>query len=225
MRKDKKYHFIYKTTNLLSGKYYYGLHSTDNLEDGYLGSGRRLRYSLNKHGKDNHKREIIEFCNSRKELLIREKDIVTINEIAKEDCINLNVGGTSSLGHDNDTREKMSLSKKGIKLTDEHRYNISESLKGRRVTDKTRNKIRESLLGSTLSDERREKISKTKKLQLSDKTNHPFFGKTHSDESKMKMSKAQIGIPKRKLTCPHCGKVGGEPQLKQFHFDRCKLVN
>ena len=62
-RKEKKYHFIYKTTNLLSGKYYIGMHSTDNLDDGYLGSGRRLRYSINKYGKESHKREIIEFVN------------------------------------------------------------------------------------------------------------------------------------------------------------------
>ena len=33
-RKEKQYHFIYKTTNLLSGKYYLGMHSTDNLQDG-----------------------------------------------------------------------------------------------------------------------------------------------------------------------------------------------
>ena len=51
-RKEKKYHFIYKTTNLLTGRYYIGMHSTDNLEDGYLGSGKRLRHSVNKYGKD-----------------------------------------------------------------------------------------------------------------------------------------------------------------------------
>ena len=67
-RKEKKYHFIYKTTNLLSGKYYIGMHSTDNLGDGYLGSGKRLRYSINKYGEENHNREILEFVDSRKEL-------------------------------------------------------------------------------------------------------------------------------------------------------------
>lgn len=46
------------------------MHSTDNLEDGYLGSEKRLRYSINKHGAENHEREILEFVDSREELNI-----------------------------------------------------------------------------------------------------------------------------------------------------------
>jgi len=92
-RKEKKYHFIYKTTNVLSGKYYIGMHSTDNLDDGYMGSGKRLRYSINKYGKENHKVEILEFVDTRAELKAREAEIVNLNEIAKEECMNLVVGG------------------------------------------------------------------------------------------------------------------------------------
>jgi hypothetical protein len=96
-RKEKQYHFIYKTTNLLNGKYYYGMHSTNNLNDGYYGSGKRLRYSLNKYGKKNHKVEILEYLSNRKLLINREKEIVNLNEIAKIDCINLMVGGSGGL--------------------------------------------------------------------------------------------------------------------------------
>ena len=92
-RKEKKYHFIYKTTNLLSGRYYIGMHSTDDLDDGNLGSGNRLRLAVRKHGKDNFKREILEFVESRVELKLREAEIITLDEIAKEDCMNLVVGG------------------------------------------------------------------------------------------------------------------------------------
>jgi hypothetical protein len=30
------------------------------------------------------------------------------------------------------------------------------------------------------------------------------------------------GVPKPKVTCPHCGKEGGYPQMIQYHFDKCK---
>jgi hypothetical protein len=90
----KKYHFIYKTTNLLSKRYYIGMHSTDDLNDGYLGSGTYLKRSINKHGKENHSIEILEFVNSREELAAREREIVSLQEIAKKECMNLRVGGS-----------------------------------------------------------------------------------------------------------------------------------
>lgn len=40
---QRKFHFIYKITrNDDSGRFYIGLHSTDNLNDGYFGSGQVL---------------------------------------------------------------------------------------------------------------------------------------------------------------------------------------
>lgn len=92
--KDRDYHFIYKTTCNVTGRYYIGMHSTDNLDDGYLGSGRRLRYSINKYGIENHIREILEFCSSREELKSREEEIVNLSEIQKDNCLNLMEGGS-----------------------------------------------------------------------------------------------------------------------------------
>ena len=50
INEKKKFHFIYKTTNLINSKYYIGMHSTSNLKDGYLGSGKYLRSSIKKYG-------------------------------------------------------------------------------------------------------------------------------------------------------------------------------
>lgn len=90
----KKYHYIYRTTNLISGRYYIGMHSTDDVDDGYLGSGTYLKRSLNKYGKENHSIEILEFVNTREELAARERDIVSLQKIAKKECMNLKVGGS-----------------------------------------------------------------------------------------------------------------------------------
>jgi hypothetical protein len=81
------------------------MHSTNNLEDGYLGSGKRIRYSINKYGKENHKIEILEFLPSREELIIREKEIVNEELLANSQCINLCIGGEGGNGTRNWTEE------------------------------------------------------------------------------------------------------------------------
>lgn len=94
INESKKYHFIYKTTNLLNGKYYVGIHSTSNLKDGYLGSGKRLRRSIRKYGKSNFKLEILEFFSTREEVVKREKELVNEDLIKDSNCLNLKLGGS-----------------------------------------------------------------------------------------------------------------------------------
>ena len=54
--------FVYLTKNLINGKEYIGSHHTNNIKDGYLGSGTILVYAIKKYGKSNFKREILEYC-------------------------------------------------------------------------------------------------------------------------------------------------------------------
>lgn len=94
LNKLKKYHFLYKTTNIKNGRFYIGIHSTNNLNDGYLGSGKRLRFSIRKHSKENFKLEILEFFENRELLVEREKELVN-DELLKEPlCMNLKPGGS-----------------------------------------------------------------------------------------------------------------------------------
>lgn len=92
-RKQYKYHYIYKTICTITERYYIGMHSTDNIDDGYMGSGKILRYSINKYGLENHNRQILEFLDNRKSLANREKEI--IDNLWKDDpqCMNLKEGG------------------------------------------------------------------------------------------------------------------------------------
>ena len=93
-RKKANIHYIYKTTCNVTGKWYVGMHSTSNLEDGYIGSGLRLRRSIRKYGVDNHTKEILEYCNSREELVLREIEIVNSELVSDENCMNLKCGGS-----------------------------------------------------------------------------------------------------------------------------------
>jgi hypothetical protein len=69
------------------------MHSTDNLDDGYVGSGQRLWKSINKHGRENHVCEILEFLPDRESLKAREAELVNEETIHDEMCMNLALGG------------------------------------------------------------------------------------------------------------------------------------
>lgn len=94
MRANKrKFHYIYKTICLVTNRYYIGMHSTDNLEDGYSGSGTRLAHSKRKYGVDQHRLEILEFLPDRKSLRDREAKLVDREILADPMCMNLSLGG------------------------------------------------------------------------------------------------------------------------------------
>ena len=180
MRKQKKYHFIYKTTNP-KGRYYIGAHSTDSLEDGYMGSGLLLKRSILSNGKENHKFEILEFCLDRQSLFEREAELVPVELMNDPLCMNLCKGGNGGWHHIN-------------------------SVSGMN----RKNRTRESALAigakawSTISDrygsDHMMKIgivgqqSQVEGLGLfGGKSNDSFLGKKHSEESKRKMSSSSKG--------------------------------
>ena len=197
LNNNKKYHFIYKTTNLLSGKYYIGMHSTNNLKDGYMGSGDLIRKSIKKHGKENHKFEILEFCNSREELISKEKEVVNLQEIAKKECLNLKVGGNSwplNMERTPQTKQKISDSTKGKSY--EERYGEE---KARELKELRQQKQKE--IWTSRSDKELKKIKKNiSKANKGTKRNHPD------------------------VDCPHCGKIGKVGVMSRWHFDKCKVL-
>ena len=55
---------VYKTTNLLNGRFYVGVHKTSNPEvfDGYFGSNKLLKAAIKKYGRENFIRETLINC-------------------------------------------------------------------------------------------------------------------------------------------------------------------
>ena len=140
-RKEKKYHLLYKTRNDITNKFYIGIHSTCNLNDGYLGSGKIIRYSIKKYGKENHSIEILEFLNNREELLEKESQIINDKLLEDPLCMNLQLGGNNGWGFinsDSAIQKKKSLSgnkrknwllENNKEWSDSYRKNISEGVK------------------------------------------------------------------------------------------------
>lgn len=217
---------IYKTTNLINNKFYVGKDTINN--SNYFGSGFLIKKAINKYGIENFKKEILEKCETREELNIRE-----IYWIKKTNAIelgyNITIGGTGGDTFTNNPRKE----------------EIRTKLIGRHHTDETKKKISENnarLSGELHPNYKKKQSDETKKKRKETflKNGFPMDGKNHSEESKeknrlahigkknidkteKKMSEIKKGKPKPKLKCPHCGKIGGYPQMIQWHFDKCKL--
>ena len=139
-----------------------------------MGSGKRLRYSIRKYGKDNHTKIILEFLPNRESLKEREIEIVNSDLLLDENCINLKIGGYGG-GKFYSEEHRLKCSKAGNEMflkkmqDDEFRNNFAE-LK--------RKHYYEQLLSG-------------KRKQL-----HYFYnwnGKTHTDETKQKLSEVKKG--------------------------------
>ena len=91
----KQYYYFYKITNMINNHYYYGIHSTNNLNDGYMGSGTRLHKAYEKYGIENFHKEILCFFDSWDEMCNYERIIVNQDLVDNDECYNLVLGGHS----------------------------------------------------------------------------------------------------------------------------------
>lgn len=114
-----------------------------------------------------------------------------------------------------ETKEKISKSKKGVPLSETNKQNISKANKGKLLTEDHKQKIKAARTGTTRLESTKQKISKAnlgRKLteETKQKMSNSHKGVPKSDQQKQKISKAQRGIPKPKIRCSFCGKeIGG----------------
>lgn len=178
-RKKANIHYIYKTTCLITGRYYIGMHSAINLEDGYMGSGKRLRYSIRKHGKENHIKEIIEFFDTRENLIEAEKKAITQEMVQNKICMNLKPGGSGgfcNIEHEKKVHDGLSNWNKKRWLESDFRKKMS-TLSSIRMKKKHVNgeiKYGISFLGKKHSKKTKKLISELKQGKGLGETNSQF---------------------------------------------------
>ena len=203
---EKQFHFVYITFNLINNKQYIGDHSTNDLNDNYLGSGRpAFQNAKRKYGKENFKRKILEFFSTKQEAFDAQEKYIKLYEThVSQGGYNISwKGGNYSKGSvSKESRKKMSLAKKGKLLSEEHKKKIGDVRKGKKLSEETKRKIGEankiSLKGKKLSEETKRKISESSKgKKLSEETKRKIGeihkGKIVSKESRKKMSLAKKG--------------------------------
>lgn len=150
-------HFlVYKTTNTINNKAYIGVHKTDDLHDGYLGSGKCLARAIAKHGTKAFRREILFECESALEMYARERELVTEAVTSDAMYYNIRVGGDGGWDYVNKASLSHEMLARRISAK-RQRWLTDESY--RTECRKTLAKVRISWLGRKHSDETRKKQS------------------------------------------------------------------
>lgn len=75
------FYTIYRIKNILNDRYYIGAHVTDNLEDGYMGSGDLIELAIKKHGRENFTKEYLFFALNEEDMYWAEEQLVITRKI------------------------------------------------------------------------------------------------------------------------------------------------
>jgi hypothetical protein len=168
--------YFYKTTNLINGMFYYGSGSKVD----YLGSGKHLIRAIKKYGKENFRIEKLRFFKTREDAFYYEDRFLKLYKVnSLVESYNLTNSG------DNGTY--------GLKMSQESKDKMSLSKKGKIVSLETKDKMREANTGKTHSQETKDKMSAAKQnvsQETKDKMSAAKKGKPHSQESKDKIGVA-----------------------------------
>jgi len=234
-------HYIIYKTFTSSGKYYIGRHSTNNLDDGYVGSGKWVRSIKDKSSLT---REILAFAESESALKLLEEKFIneSINDPNNMNFNNKSMGWpTGDLNWARSPEGKLIKSnrKKGISFEEEYgvdkarliRQKISNSKTGKKTNKPSWNR------GVTPSAQTRERISKsiTAKMELltcderkskfgNSGDKNGFFNQTHTDATiQLLKEKQKTSRQVNRLTCLHCSKNVDKPNYSRYHGNNCKF--
>ena len=198
-----RYHFVYKTTNNVNSKIYVGVHSSDYINDSYIGSGRFLKKAVKKYGRGSFSREILGFFYTRQAAFSEEARIVDKAFIKDKSTYNvfLGGGGTRLTGKDHPCYGRPGLrgeSHPSYGLRGKDHPNYGKRYKknpdrvqrgkdhpwwGRKHTPETRERMSKSQRAreQVVTEEHKAYLSR-----INSGENNPMWGTTRSEESKLK---------------------------------------
>ena len=156
-----KEYVIYKTTNLINGKFYVGKDENNNPK--YLGSGKLLHKAICKYGKENFKKEILEYCN---ELNHGEREVYWINELNSFSPNGYNIMNGSFGG-------------------DTYTHHPNKQLYSNRISIANKGKIRTNIMKERYTECKTGNLNPSKQEWVKEKISNSKKGKSAGSENSM----------------------------------------
>ncbi len=136
-------YIVYKITNLVNQKIYIGVHKTNDVDDGYMGSGKLIKRAIKKYGVDNFKKENLAIFDNSQEMFQMELEIVNNLYLQKTNVYNLKQGGQGGWDFVNNNISKeqriLSTSKAGSWNDKEKRKKVWKTVPLKFRVDNARN--------------------------------------------------------------------------------------
>ena len=199
---------IYKTINIINGKFYVGQDSNNNPE--YLGSGVLLKKAIEKYGRKHFVKEILEVCDTKEQL--NDREIYWIEETkSREVGYNIAEGGHGGHTYTEETRQRISETFKGKKFSQEtvekrrqtREQKIKENPNAYKHTEDTKRRIGEKSKGrpnseynrlmSSIKNSGRNNPNFEKSIPWSEERKKAARGRLLSEEHRRKISESNRG--------------------------------
>jgi len=91
---------VYKTTNVVNGNYYFGVHKTKNPYDSYFGSGTYIKHAVAKYGVGDFRKDVLFIYLDAESAFAKEDELVQCYRIDAL-CKNLRKGGSGGFDYIN----------------------------------------------------------------------------------------------------------------------------
>jgi hypothetical protein len=170
-----KFNYLYEIKNNVNGKIYVGVHSTTNLSDGYMGSGKVISSAIKKYGVENFTKTILKFFDTSEEMFSEEKKIVNEEFLKRSNVYNIKLGGEG--GWDFVNKNNLGFPKE-FKNREDFNRSVSPFVKGHKYGE----------LGAKKRNEMYPTLSSESATRRNLSGEFGFDGRNHSDATKSLMS-------------------------------------
>jgi hypothetical protein len=100
------FYYLYEIKNHTNDKIYRGVHKTEKIDDGYMGSGAAICKAIRLEGIDNFSKIILETFENSDDMYAREREVVNKEFLSRPDVYNIQPDGGGGWNLDSEQQAK-----------------------------------------------------------------------------------------------------------------------